>query len=183
MPATTLCLINQKGGCGKSSTCFHLGGQFALRCYRVLLVDTDPQGSLSQGFFGAERIECLRPSDTLSAIFEDKCFLDGSSQIVPTAFDRLSVVRANHHLTVHNTPCPDQSGLRQFALRAFLESTEAFDFVIIDCPPNLNLSNWNALLAADYVLVPVPPEDFGTQGLRAVLQATEQAAKLNPKLG
>ena len=56
MPPITICLINQKGGCGKSSTCFHLAGHLALSGQRVLLVDADPQGSLSQGFFGSSLI-------------------------------------------------------------------------------------------------------------------------------
>ena len=57
-----------------------------------------------------------------------------------------------------------------------------YDLVLIDCPPNLYQCSWNALLAADYVVVPVPPEDFGAQGLRAVHQAIDQARPLNPNL-
>ena len=57
MPTNTICFINQKGGCGKSSSCFHLAGHFASLGLRVLAIDADPQGSLSQGFFGSEAIE------------------------------------------------------------------------------------------------------------------------------
>jgi hypothetical protein len=59
--ATTICLINQKGGCGKSSTCFHLAGAFVAEGFRVLLVDVDPQGSLSQGYLGPAIVEALPP--------------------------------------------------------------------------------------------------------------------------
>ena len=70
----------------------------------------------------------------------------------------------------------------QFAVREFLREAVEFDIVLIDCPPNLYRCSWTALVAADYVVIPVPPEDFGTQGLRAVHQTIEQARKLNPEL-
>ena len=60
MAALTISFINQKGGCGKSSTCFHLAGAFAQVGLRILLVDADPQGSLSQGFFGSTLVENLK---------------------------------------------------------------------------------------------------------------------------
>ncbi len=70
----------------------------------------------------------------------------------------------------------------QFSVREFLREAAEFDIVLIDCPPNLYRCSWTALVASDYVLIPVPPEDFGTQGLRAVHQTIEQARKLNPGL-
>ena len=72
--------------------------------------------------------------------------------------------------------------MQQFALQAWLSRVEGFHLVLVDCPPNLYLCSWNVLLAADFVLVPVPPEDFGTQGLRAVHQAIENAKVLSPRL-
>ena len=73
----------------------------------------------------------------------------------------------------------------QQMLSVFLDEVrelDLFDFVLIDCPPNLYQCSWNALVAADFVVVPVPPEDFGTQGLRVVHQAIQNARILNPKL-
>ena len=73
--------------------------------------------------------------------------------------------------------------MSQFAIREFVdEQCGGFDVVLIDCPPNLYRCSWTAMLAADYVVIPVPPEDFGTQGLRAVHQAIENARLLNPEL-
>ena len=183
MTPTIICFINQKGGCGKSSCCFHVGGQLAAGGLRVLLVDADPQGSLSQGFFGPARIEVMPMHDTLAA-----CFAAEGSRITlgplirTTGFERLDIVCANQSLAPFNRPCPEQSGLAQFALQSLLSDADDHEFVLIDCPPNLYQCSWNALVAADYVVIPVPPEDFGTQGLRVVQQAIEHAQQLNPKL-
>ena len=67
MPTTTVCFINQKGGCGKSSSTYHLGGALAAAGRHTLLVDCDPQGSLSQAFFGSAAVETLPARDTLAA--------------------------------------------------------------------------------------------------------------------
>lgn len=179
---TTLCLINQKGGCGKSSTCFHLGGQLALDGARVLLVDADPQGSLSQGFFGSERVERLTSDQTLAALFHSTASSDPRSLIAPTAIEGLDLIRANQTLAPHNAPQPETRGMAQFSFVSLIESMPGYDWVLFDCPPNLYACSWNALLASDAVIVPTPPEDFGTQGLRAVHQAILAAAQLNPKL-
>ena len=182
MRPITICLINQKGGCGKSSTCFHLAGDLAQSGVRVLLVDADPQGSLSQGFFGAERIERLEPRETLAALFQEELVPAPKALCVATPFDGIHILPANQHLAAHNGPCPETTGLRQYLLESCLSSLTNFDVALIDCPPNLYACSWNALLAADFVLIPVPPEDFGTQGLRPVHQAIDNARLLNPRL-
>lgn len=182
MRPTTICMINQKGGCGKSSTCFHLAGNLAQNGHRVLLIDADPQGSLSQGFFGAELVEQLAPCETVAALFQDQLTISPEALCQGTAYERISILRANHHLATYNVPCPETTGLRQFCMESYLSRPRAFDIALIDCPPNLYACSWNALLASDFVVIPVPPEDFGTQGLRPVHQAIESARLLNPRL-
>jgi chromosome partitioning protein len=183
MAATIICFINQKGGCGKSSCCFHLAGALSAAGQRVLLVDADPQGSLSQGFFGPAKVELMPMHDTLAACFVDDGNATCLRQLVrPTEFERLDLVCANQTLAPYNAPCPEHSGLRQFALAGLLSEAAEHELILIDCPPNLYQCSWNALLAADFVVIPVPPEDFGTQGLRVVHQAIDHARQLNPKL-
>lgn len=183
MAAITLCLINQKGGCGKSSTCFHLAGAYAAIGNSVLLVDADPQGSLSQGFLGSDFVEQLPAHETLAALFDENCFfLDQQLLVRPTGFDGISIVPANQHLADFNAPKPASAGMVQFVVREFLEQQDSYDIVMIDCPPNLYQCSWNSMIAANYVVIPVPPEDFGTQGLRAVHQAIDNARHLNPSL-
>lgn len=183
MRQTTICMINQKGGCGKSSTCFHLAGHFAENGRSVLLIDADPQGSLSQGFLGSSLVENLESSETLTALFDDHLYFR-SAQSLPmaTPFQRVTLVPANQTLAPQNTPSPELERMKQRALRSFLDELNGFDIVLIDCPPNLYLCSWNAMVAADFVIVPVPPEDFGTQGLRVVHQAIDNARRLNPRL-
>lgn len=180
---TSICLINQKGGCGKSSTCFHLAGTFASLGHRVLIVDADPQGSISQGFFGSDAVEQMSAWETLAALFDERCNqIDPGSLIRQTHVQGIHVLPANHHLAAYNAPCPELGGVMQFALRDFLEPLTSFDLVLFDCPPNLYQCSWNAMIASQYVLIPIPPEDFGTQGIRAVHQAVASARVLNPTL-
>ncbi|MBC7820421.1 MAG: ParA family protein [Planctomycetaceae bacterium] len=176
-----IAFINQKGGCGKSSSCFHLAGAFALQGRRVLLIDADPQGSLSQAFLGSTTIENLPAARTLADLFDD----DSATLhdlVIDTAVPNIVLLPANQHLARHNAPEPESFGLKQHVLAAYLEQRSAADITLIDCPPNLYLCSWNALVAADFVVIPVPPEDFGTQGLRAVHQAIDRAQLLNSRL-
>lgn len=179
---TTICMINQKGGCGKSSTCFHLAGAFAASGLRVLLVDADPQASLSQGFFGSSVVEELPEEHTLATIFAERHSFAPALIIASTGIAGIDICPSNHFLGEYNTPCPEQLGLDQFALRQFIIEQRDFDIILIDCPPNLYRCSWNSMIAADFVVIPVPPEDFGTQGLRAVHQAISNARMLNPSL-
>lgn len=147
----------------------------------VLLIDADPQGSLSQGFLGSQAVESLQLNQTVASLFDEESFFqDPKSIILQTAFEGISLAPTNQHLAQFNTPCPEKTGMDQYAIREFVAEQTEFDIVLIDCPPNLYRCSWTAMVATDFVIIPVPPEDFGTQGLRAVHAAVNNARKLNP---
>jgi chromosome partitioning protein len=177
-------MLNRKGGVGKSSCCFHLGGSFAQAEKRVLLVDMDPQASLTQGFIGPQATESLDRNETVVALFDDKCEPNPSKIIHATSFERLSIAMGSNDLEQHNIPKPETAGEYQRALRGFIrEVSPDYDVILIDCPPNLNLCSWNALLAANWVMVPLQAEDYGAQGITHVQRAIDAAlSKYNPSL-
>jgi chromosome partitioning protein len=176
--------LNRKGGVGKTSTVFHMAGSFAGALgKKVLLCDLDPQASLSQGHFGPVFVESLPKEKTVAALFDNAFDPSPNELIYPTRFENISIVPASNDLTDHNTPRPEESRY-QDSLRDFLDEVKVdFDVVLIDCPPNLQLCSWAALLASDFVVVPVIPEDFSSQGLVYVQQAIDRALTTkNPKL-
>jgi chromosome partitioning protein len=180
----TVALLNRKGGCGKTSTCHHLAGAFAKDGRRVLLVDMDPQASLTQGLFGPQATEALPAAATVASLFDDARDPEPDDLIRPTAFERIAIVPGSNDLDDYNVPRPQEAGEIQLTLRGFLrEARDTFDVALIDCPPNLGLCSWAALLAADFVVVPVQAEDYGAQGIVYIQRAFDLAlAHHNPRL-
>ena len=120
MPASTIALCNLKGGVGKTSTTFHLAGTMAKEGRRVLLLDVDPQASLTQGFFGPDAMRALPRESTIAALFGDGMVPEPAELIRPTGFAGVSIVPGSGHLTRHNVPEPwlcerdQQRALRDF---------------------------------------------------------------------
>lgn len=166
---------NRKGGTGKTSTIFHLAGEFARRGNRVLLLDCDPQASLSQSFFGSRTVEQLDADVSIVALFDDRMDPDPSKVIYETTFPKINIVPATEALTRFNHPEPTEHGFLQDALRQFVvEVAPRYSCVLIDTPPNLQLLTWTSLVAADYCITPVVPEDYAAQGLVFVKRFIEQ---------
>jgi len=165
----TVAFLNRKGGVGKTSTVHHLGGTLARGGLRVLVVDADPQASLTQGLLGPEVAEDLDPAGTIAAIFDESGVASPRDLVRPTPFANLSLLAGHEAAERFNDPEPWTTGLRQMVLRDALHAAGAdFDLVLIDCPPHVQLWAWSALVAADAVVVPVQPEDYGAQGLKAI---------------
>jgi chromosome partitioning protein len=180
----TIAMVNRKGGCAKTGTTHQLSGSFAKMGLKVLLVDMDPQASLTQGFFGPSATEAIPKSKTIVSLFDDAFDPDPEKILLPTPCLGITILPGANGLDDFNTPRPTESGSLQTSLRTFLKEVKGrFDVTLIDCPPNLHLCSWNALLAADFVLVPVQAEDFGAQGITHIQRAIDLALeKYNPNL-
>jgi chromosome partitioning protein len=161
--------LNQKGGVGKTSTCHHLAGTLALMGRRVLLVDNDPQASLSQGFWGPQATMALDPAATIAAVYAGDRPLP-EQVIQPTGIPGIEILPSSQQATDYNVPRPYEAPWEmQACLREILgEVRDRYDLVLIDCPPNLHLCSWAALVASDHLIVPLQPEDYGAQGIIAV---------------
>ncbi|WP_370439234.1 ParA family protein [Microvirga sp. TS319] len=177
-----LVLANQKGGVGKTTTAINLGTALAAIGERVLIIDLDPQGNASTGL-GIDRKN--RPVSTYHVLAGEASLSESITETVvpglwlaPSTLDLLGVELeiANERNRAHRLRAAIQ-GL------ADSEVTEAFTYILIDCPPSLNLLTINALTASDAVLVPLQCEFFALEGLSQLLKTVEQVrTALNPKL-
>lgn len=163
---TSIVLLNQKGGVGKTSTTHHLAGTLAGMGKRMLLVDNDPQASLTQGFFGPSETRQI-PSDlTVAACYSGANPFAGDL-IRATPCSGIDIIPGSRHAALHNVPAPhSQNYERRHCLKEMLLSVaDNYDFVFFDCPPNLHLCSWAAMVASDGLIVPLQAEDYGAQGL------------------
>jgi chromosome partitioning protein len=182
--AVIVAMLNQKGGVGKTTVSVNLGGTWAKQGRRVLVVDNDPQGSMTQGLIGPEATAALPASETIASIYSGTAQSAGQA-VRPTGFPGLDLLAGSERAASYNNGDPHREPWeRQTCLvDALGELSPGYDIVIVDCPPNLNLCSWAALAAADGVLIPAQPEDYGSQGLPAVRRSIEAVRRsINPRL-
>jgi chromosome partitioning protein len=178
-----LSLANQKGGVGKTTTAINLGTALAAIGEHVLIVDLDPQGNASTGL-GIDRRN--RSCSTYDVLIGEAPLRES---VVPTAVPRLHIAPSTMDLSGLELELGSTPG-RAFRLRdaiAALNNNAAEDahytYVLIDCPPSLNLLTVNAMAASDAILVPLQCEFFALEGLSQLLQTVEQVrTTLNPNL-
>jgi chromosome partitioning protein len=183
-PMRVIVLANQKGGVGKTTTAINLGTALAAIGEKVLIIDLDPQGNASTGL-GIDRKSRL--ASTYDVMVGEKSLLAVAQAtavprlfVAPSTLDLLGVeleIAADHD--------------RTFKIRAAVEQLakdsagdeDPFSYILLDCPPSLNLLTINALAASDSVLVPLQCEFFALEGLSQLLSTIEQVRKtLNPQL-
>jgi len=182
-----LVVANQKGGVGKTTTAINLGTALAAIGENVLIVDLDPQGNASTGLGFGPKDRGLSTYDVLLGEATIR------QTIVQTVVPRLHLAPSNMDLLGVELELANERD-RSFRLRDALHAMEtmlsgndaattAYDYVLIDCPPSLNLLTINAMAAADAVLVPLQCEFFALEGLSQLLRTVEQVRNsLNPRL-
>ena len=181
----TLAIANQKGGVGKTTTAINLGTALAAVGEQVLIIDLDPQGNASTGVGVPPEARHATTFDVLTAK------VSVSKAMMQTAVPGLSIVPANSDLvgletdlmSEQNRPFRLRDAVAAFASEQKLRGDAAVSYVLIDCPPSLNLLTLNSMVAADAVLVPVQCEFFALEGISQLKETIDQIkATLNPAL-
>jgi chromosome partitioning protein len=163
-----IAIANQKGGVGKTTTAINLGASLAANDLLVLVIDADPQGNSTTGLGVAKNTGAPTIYDALLG------HADLATTLQATGFEGLDIVPADKNLVGANIELVDLDG-REFRLRESLRSVrDSYHFVLIDCPPALDLLTVNALAAADSVLIPIQCEFFALEGVSELMDTIDR---------
>ena len=175
--AIVLAVVNQKGGVGKTTTAINLSSALALEGLKTLLIDCDPQAN-STGGLGFARDDGRK---SIYDVLSGECTL--AEAILETEIPMLSLVPSSKNLIGANVELI-QNERRAFQLREALEPVRGqYDFILLDCPPALDLLTLNALVATDRLLVPMQAEYFALEGISELVHTLERVrGGFNPEL-
>lgn len=179
---TVIAVVNQKGGTGKTTTCENLGIGIALEGKKVLLIDTDPQASLTISL-GFPNPDDLYPtlSDLLTKVIEEETIEPREGVIHHK--ESVDLIPANIELSGLEVSLVNAMS-RETILKQYVDTVKReYDYVLLDCMPSLGMLTINALAAADNVLIPVQAQYLPAKGLEQLLQTINKVRRqINPKL-
>lgn len=177
MVTKVIAFANQKGGVGKTTSCVNIAAALAVAKCKVLLIDLDPQGNATMG----SGVDKSRIQSSVNDVLQGEMKIQDA--IVPETPGGYDLLPSNSDLTVAEVALLRKPQQEKNLKEALNSIHDKYQFIVIDCPPSLNMLTLNALVAADSVIIPMQCEYYALEGLSALVNTIEQVRKgLNPAL-